>query len=152
MAILVLVKKTKPTSCPDWRSGCPINISLEIFGDRWSLLVVRDLVFSTRRTFTEFAEAGEGVASNVLADRLQRLEEHGIIDRRPDPTDGRKVRYGLTEKGLDLTPVLIEMILWAGRYEETAAPAAMLERLATNRDGFLADLRRRWAEERSARA
>jgi DNA-binding HxlR family transcriptional regulator len=143
--------KTRPTEYPDWRSGCPINISLEIFGDRWSLLIVRDLMFSSRRTFTEFAEAGEGVASNVLADRLQRLEQHGIIDRRPDPADGRRVRYGLTEKGLDLAAVLLEMIGWAGRHEDTAAPAAMLDRLSSDREGFLTDVRRRWAAERRAK-
>src|SRR5262245_39576499 len=104
------------------RSGCPISISLDIFGDKWSLLVVRDLMFKGLRTFTEFTTAGERIATNVLAERLERLERAGIIARDTDPADARRVLYGLTDKGMALAPVLIEMVIWAARYEETDAP------------------------------
>src|SRR5687768_18060935 len=108
-----------PSSESARRSGCPISISLEIFGDRWSLLVVRDLMFKGRRTFKEFAAAGEGIATNVLAERLARLESAGIIARATDPADARRVLYHLTDKGMALAPVLIEMVIWAARYEDT---------------------------------
>lgn len=132
---------------PSRRSGCPISISLEIFGDRWSLLVIRDLLFTDRRSFNEFAAAGEGVASNILAERLQRLEGAGLIHRQADPADGRRAVYRLTRKGLDLAPVLVEIVVWAARYEETDAPAAVVREMKTDRDRFIADLEARWAAE-----
>ena len=128
------------------RSGCPISTALDIFGDRWTLLIVRDLMFSGLRTFKEFAAAGEGIATNVLSDRLERLECAGIIDRQPDASDGRKIVYRLTAKGMDLAPMLVEMIIWAARYEKTEAPPALVRRMETNRARFLAELRRRWNE------
>jgi DNA-binding HxlR family transcriptional regulator len=121
------------------RSGCPISISLELFGDRWSLLVVRDLMFKGLCTFGEFA-AGEGIATNVLADRLARLEGAGIIARQRDPADGRKVRYRLTRKGMELAPVLVELVLWAARHEATDAPPELVGRMAADRAGFIAGL------------
>lgn len=128
----------------DRRSACPIAISLDLFGDRWSLLIVRDLLFKKLETFTEFATAGEGIATNVLADRLERLKAAGIIAQHRDPADGRRFVYRLTEKGLDLAPVLIEMVVWAARYERTDAPADVVAEMTTNRRGVLAQLRREW--------
>jgi DNA-binding HxlR family transcriptional regulator len=125
------------------RSGCPISISLEIFGDRWSLLIVRDMMFSGFSTFKEFAAAAEGIATNVLADRLERLEDAGIIHRQRDPDDGRKTIYRLTPKGMDLAPMLVEMVIWAARYENTEAPLATVKRMKTNRARFIAELRQR---------
>jgi len=93
------------------RSGCPVSISLELLGDRWSLLVVRDLMVRGLRTFKDFQESGEGIATNVLADRLQKLEAAGIIAAEADETDGRRVNYRLTEKGIDLAPVLLELLI-----------------------------------------
>ena len=90
------------------RSNCPISISLELFGDRWTLLIVRDLLFQDLHTFKEFLDQGEGIASNILADRLKRLEQRGIIKKFAHLTDARKARYELTEKGYDLAPVLID--------------------------------------------
>jgi len=84
------------------RSGCPVSISLERFGDRWSLLIIRDLMVRGFRTFKEFQESGEGIATNILADRLQSLEAAGIITAEEEKTDGRRVNYRLTEKGIDL--------------------------------------------------
>ncbi|HKP15899.1 MAG TPA: helix-turn-helix domain-containing protein [Gemmatimonadaceae bacterium] len=127
------------------RSGCPIGIALDLFGDRWSLLVVRDLLFKDRRTFGEFADSGEGIATNVLADRLSRLELAGIVERRADAADGRRAVYHLTEKGFALAPVLVEMVIWAARHEDTDAPPAEVREMERHRARFMASLRKRWS-------
>lgn len=98
------------------------------------------------RTFKEFQEAGEGIATNVLADRLRRLRAAGIIAVEADENDRRKLNYRLTEKGIDLAPVLLELLIWASRHEETEAPCAAIENMARNREAVLAETRRRWAE------
>jgi DNA-binding HxlR family transcriptional regulator len=128
------------------RSGCPVSISLERFGDRWSLLIIRDLMVRAYRTFKDFEEAGEGIATNVLADRLRKLEEAGIITAEPDEADGRRSNYRLTEKGIDLAPVMLELTIWASRHEKTEAPCAVIENLAQNREAVLAETRRRWLD------
>lgn len=115
------------------RSGCPISTMLEIFGDSWSLLVVRDLLFMRRKTFNEFLNAGEKIATNILSDRLARLESSGIITKQRDPADARRFTYQLTQKGIDLAPVLVEMILWAARYEKTDAPPEVVKEMTANR-------------------
>ena len=103
-------------------------------------------MFRGFRTYKEFLESDEGIATNVLADRLQRLQSFGIISTEQDSTDRRKQIYRLTKKGIDLAPVLIELILWAARHEETAAPPAVLRRMEKHREEFLSELRKRWAE------
>jgi DNA-binding HxlR family transcriptional regulator len=123
------------------RSGCPLNAVLEVLGDQWSLLIVRDLMFSGRNTYAELMEGGEGIATNILADRLRRLEEEGIITRRAHPSDGRRQMYELTTKGADLAPVLVEMIVWSAHYHETDAPPAVVRRMKTRRDEVIAVLR-----------
>ncbi len=128
------------------RSGCPVSISLERFGDRWSLLIIRDLMVRGFRTFKEFQESGEGIATNILADRLQSLEAAGIITAEEEKTDGRRVNYRLTEKGIDLAPVLLELLIWAARHEETGAPCALIAKMANNREQVVAEVRRRWRE------
>ncbi|MFY9690050.1 MAG: helix-turn-helix domain-containing protein [Candidatus Acidiferrales bacterium] len=128
------------------RSGCPVSISLERFGDRWSLLIIRDLMVRGYRTFKEFQEAGEGIATNVLADRLRKLEAAGIITSEADKADGRRSNYRLTAKGIELAPVMLELLIWASRHEETGAPCAVIENMAQNREAVLAETRRRWAE------
>lgn len=135
--------KTKSSSRR--RSGCPISIALEIFGDSWSLLIIRDLMFKGLRTFNEFAAAGEGIATNILADRLAKLESAGILAKRPDPADARRSHYRLTEKGIDLAPALVEIVLWATRHEKTEAPPRMVRTMRSRREEFLADVRARWA-------
>ena len=127
------------------RSGCPISIALETLGDSWSLLIVRDLMFKGHKTFNEFLRAGEGIASNILADRLARLESTGIVEKRADPDDGRRLLYRLTRKGIGLAPMLIELVLWSARHEETDAPDAVLREMRTHRKRFLASLERRLA-------
>ena len=128
------------------RSGCPVSISLEILGDRWSLLIIRDLMVRGYRTFKEFQGAGEGVASNILADRLERLENAGIVAAARDPRDRRKLEYQLTRKGIDLAPVLLELLIWGARHEKTGAPCQVIDHLEKYRDEVLAETRRRWEE------
>jgi len=131
---------------PPRRSACPINASLEIFGDRWSLLIIRDLMLRGYRTYKEFLSSDEGIATNILAERLQRLEAAGIITTNRDAEDRRKVVYGLTEKGIDLAPILVELVLWSAQYEATAAPSAMVRKMRAKREEFLAAIRRNWEE------
>jgi len=127
------------------RSGCPLSIALELFGDSWSLLIIRDLMFKGLHTFNEFAASDERIATNILADRLAKLEAAGILGKRPDPADARRVHYRLTEKGIDLAPALVEVILWTIRYEKTDAPASMIRAMRSHREQFLTDVRARWA-------
>jgi DNA-binding HxlR family transcriptional regulator len=141
----VPVKKSNPKR----RSGCPLNASVEMLGDRWSLLILRDMMLRGFRTYKEFLESYEGIATNILADRLRRLEAYGIIASHPDPSDGRKLNYSLTPKGIDLAPVLTEMVLWAGRHENTANQA-LVGLMRKDKEQFLAGIRKRWAQQRSA--
>src|SRR6185295_38803 len=101
------------------RSGCPLNASVEMLGDRWSLLIIRDMMVRGYRTFKEFLSSDEQIATNILADRLRRLESYGIVRTKTDPADGRKLHYLLTAKGMDLAPILTEMVLWAAAHEDT---------------------------------
>jgi DNA-binding HxlR family transcriptional regulator len=99
------------------RSGCPINLSLEVLGDRWSLVVIRDIMFGNRRHFRELmAHSQEGIASNILASRLKSLMEAGILTRAEDPTHKQKGVYSLTEQGIELLPVLAQMAAWGYKY------------------------------------
>lgn len=114
------------------RSGCPINLTLEILGDKWSLLVIRDIVFGNRRHFRELlTRSEEGIASNILSDRLKTLVDEGVLIRSDDPTHKQKAIYSLTEKGIELLPVLAQMAAWGRKYlpvtEELAIRAQLLE-------------------------
>ncbi|MCU1319342.1 MAG: putative transcriptional regulator [Edaphobacter sp.] len=128
------------------RSGCPVSIALERFGDRWSLLLIRDMMVRGHRTFKEFQNSGEGIASNILTDRLKKLEAMEIITSEIERTDGRRVNYRLTEKGIDLAPLLLELLIWGARHEETGAPCAVIAEMAKDRDAVLSETRRRWRE------
>lgn len=99
------------------RSHCPINFGLEVFGDKWSLLILRDILFRGKRTYGEFLKSEEGFATNILAARLIQLEDEGILKKLSDPSDARKSIYLLTEKGLDLIPMLFEMMRWSAKYD-----------------------------------
>lgn len=131
---------------PQRRSGCPVAIGLEHFGDRWSLLLVRDMMVRGYKTFREFQRSGEGIATNVLADRLKRLERAGLVARERAPEDRRQVHYRLTEKGIALAPVLLELLVWGARWEQTGAPCGVIEHMAQDREAVLAETHRRWAE------
>ncbi len=100
------------------RSDCPVNFGLESFGDKWSLLIVRDMMFWGKRTYGEFLRSDEGIATNILAARLASLEKEGIISKKPHPADRRKEMYSLTEKGLELIPLLVEIVAWSGKLVE----------------------------------
>jgi len=127
---------------PDRRSGCPLNASVEMLGDRWSLLIIRDIMVRGYRTFKEFLSSEERIATNILADRLRRLETYGIIFSQPDPSDGRKLHYFLTAKGMDLAPVLTEMVLWAAAHEDTGNQA-LVRLIKKDKTAFLANVRKR---------
>jgi DNA-binding HxlR family transcriptional regulator len=119
------------------RSDCPLNLALELVGDAWTLLIVRDLMFKGKSSFRELMDSEEGMASSVLTDRLGRLMDHGLIERRLDAGDRRRTRYVLTPRGRDLGPVLVELMLWSSAYETTAAPADALALMRADRDAFL---------------
>ena len=128
------------------RSGCPVNVALEVFGDRWSLLIVRDLMVRGFRTFHDFEHSGEGIATNILAGRLRNLCRAGIVEREPDEHDRRRMNYRLTGKGIDLAPILLEMLIWGARHEPTGAPCDVIAELAKNREAVLEETRRRWRD------
>ena len=120
-----------------------------MFGDRWSLLIIRDLMVRGFRAFKEFQESGEGISTNILADRLRKLEAAGIIIAEVEETDRRRVNYRLTEKGIDLAPVLLELLIWGARHEQTGAPCAVIKSMVRNRKEVVAEARRRWRERDS---
>ena len=118
------------------KSDCPVHFALEVFGDPWTLLIVRDLMFKDRRTYTEFLRAEEGIATNVLADRLTRLEQDGIVAK--DDAGG----YRLTPKGIDLLPIMMEIIGWSAKHDaRTAADREFVRRLRADTDAFTKELR-----------
>jgi DNA-binding HxlR family transcriptional regulator len=119
------------------KSDCPVHFALEVFGDAWTLLVVRDLMFKGRTTYTDFLRAEEGIATNILADRLARLEADGIVDKSDAGS------YRLTRKGCDLLPVMLEIIAWSATYDpKTAADPDFVRRLQTDKAALTRELRR----------
>ena len=137
-----------PGQRPKRRSECPLNASVEMLGDRWSLLIIRDMMLRGFRTYKEFMECYEGIATNILADRLHKLVANGIITSQPDPSDGRKLIYSLTAKGIDLAPVLTEMVLWAAAHEDTGNQP-LVRQMRADKEKFLAGVRERWANRSS---
>jgi len=114
-----------------------------MLGDKWSLLVLRDLMVRNARTFKDLMACPEKIASNILADRLKKLIASGIITARQDPTDARKLTYLLTKKGIDLAPVLAELVLWVARHEKTGNQP-LVKKLCANKEGFIAAVREEW--------
>jgi DNA-binding HxlR family transcriptional regulator len=112
------------------RSGCPINLTLEVLGDRWSLIVIRDIMFGNRRHFRELlTRSEEGIASNILADRLRRLASEGLLTREDDPAHRQKGIYSLTERAIDLVPLLVHMGAWGRRHLPTTPELAIRQQL-----------------------
>ncbi len=99
------------------KSHCPINYSLEHFGDKWSLLIIRDLMFNGKRHYNEFLESGEKISTSVLGDRLKHLEETGIISKGIDIVKKSRIKYSLTKKGIDMLPIMLDMVYWSGQYD-----------------------------------
>jgi DNA-binding HxlR family transcriptional regulator len=126
----------------DHRSECPIAYGLDFFGDKWSLLIVRDIALYGRHNFGQFEAAGEGIATNILADRLRRLVEGGIIKKQRDPEHGSKRIYRLTAKGFDLLPIVVEIIVWSAKHDpDSPVTKAYLRRAQCDREGLLEEMR-----------
>ena len=133
-----------PTKEPQRRSGCPISYALDIFGDKWTLLIIRDMLFKQKRRYGQFAESEEKIATNILADRLTKLELEGLVTRQTDPENGRQIVYALTSKALDLAPTLIEMILWSAKYDpDTAADRGFIRKAKNYREQLVKDVKSR---------
>ncbi len=112
----------------DYRSNCPVNFAVETFGDKWTLLVIRDLMFKGKCHYGDFLTSEEKISTNILANRLQRLEEKGVIQKSKDPNNGAKIIYSLTQMGKDLLPVMLEIVAWSGKYDSlTSAPRWFLQ-------------------------
>ena len=127
---------------PECRSHCPISYALDFVGDKWTLLVLRDLIFARKRYFQDFLESREGIASNILASRLKLLEAGGFVTRAPDPQHARRVIYAPTAKALDLLPAMLELIRWSAKYDaKTEAPAHLLKGAARNPGRLAARIR-----------
>lgn len=126
------------------RSACPITYTIDIIGDRWAMLIVRDIILTEKFYFGDFANSEEGIATNVLANRLKRLEDQGIISKEQDKIKLSKYIYRLTDMGLDLLPIMIEMILFAGKHDKqpSAALKNFLAKIKNNKNEFIKNLRK----------
>ena len=126
------------------QTGCLIAHGIDIFGDRWTLLIIRDMMLYGKRTYGDFLGSDEEIATNILASRLKHLEAEGIVEKTRDPKNGRSFIYRLTGKGLALAPVILEIIRWSGNhFPVTDARKQLAKRVEDDRDGFLAEIRAR---------
>lgn len=124
------------------RSDCPINFALEIFGDSWSLLIIRDVVYFGKKTYKEFLASEEGMATNILANRLALLEQKGLLEKKASETDKRQEEYRLTERGLDLLPILVEIANWSAEHDpQTSAPPAWIALMRAEREPMIERIR-----------
>lgn len=124
-----------------YRSHCPISYALDIFGDSWSLLIIRDMIFKAKKYYGDFSSSAEGISTNILADRLSKLEASGIITKTEDEENRTRVVYRLTQKGKELLPMLVEMITWAAKYDEkTEAPKRIIKRIKNERSVYIKEI------------
>jgi DNA-binding HxlR family transcriptional regulator len=124
------------------QSGCPIAYGLDTFGDRWSLLIIREIMIIGNTTYSDFIDIDEKIATNILIDRLKHLQTEGIITKERDPENRRSFIYRLTQKGRDLAPVIIEIIIWSGLHDHRDfALRNVLEKINRDRSGFEKTLR-----------
>jgi len=132
------------------KSDCPINYAMEIFGDRWTFLIVRDLMFKGKHFYGEFLLSEEKIATNTLADRLSMLESNGIISKSSDPSHKQKIMYSLTKKGIDLVPVLVEFIMWSAKYDKNSAvEMKFVKSVKRDKVGVISKITRSLVEELS---
>ncbi len=123
------------------RSDCPLSCSLDVFGDKWSLLIIRDLMFGNKCTYNDFLKSAEGIATNILASRLKGLEENGIIEKSAHPDSKAKNLYRLTTKGIDLLPIIMEVYIWSDKYYEMPAELkATIKEVKNDKDKFVKQL------------
>ena len=120
------------------RSDCPVSCTLDVFGDKWSLLIIRDLMFTKSCTYGDFQKSEEKIATNILASRLKALEENGVIRKSQHPESKAKVLYTLTEKGIDLLPLIVEINLWGDKYFEIPKQLeAVIAEVKEDKPGFI---------------
>jgi DNA-binding HxlR family transcriptional regulator len=120
------------------RSNCPLSSSLDVFGDKWSLLIIRDLLFFKKCTYNDFLKSEEGIATNILASRLKALEENSIIEKLKHPDSKAKILYRLTQKGIDLLPIIMEVYIWSDKYYEMPKDIkAKIKEAKKDKDGFV---------------
>lgn len=125
------------------RSDCPINFSLQVFGDTWSLLILRDIIYFGKRTYNEFLASDEHIAPNILAARLKQLQSDGVLTKKPHPLDKRKEVYELTEDGLDLIPVLVELAMWGAKsVAQESLPHEWLQVVRSRREEVIPHIRK----------
>lgn len=144
------------TKSESLQTRCPIAFALDLFGDKWSLLIVRDLIFKGKTTYGDFMASSEGIATNVLAQRLLKLEQAGFITKRRDPDNARKYIYEPTDKAMDLLPLMLEMIVWSAKHDVNApqssqvihgGPRDIVRRIGKDRAGVIAEILRKLKEE-----
>lgn len=124
------------------QTGCPVAFGLDTFGDRWSLLIIREIMLRGKKTYSEFMEAEEAIASNILIDRLKHLEAEGVLEKSRDPDNRRSFIYALTKKGRDLAPIILEIIIWSGMHDQRSfAMRGTVDKINKDRKGFEASLR-----------
>ncbi|MCG8038440.1 MAG: helix-turn-helix transcriptional regulator [Candidatus Thiodiazotropha taylori] len=123
------------------RSDCPISNALDFVGDKWSLLILRDLIFFNKHSYLEFLNSPEKMATNILSSRLEKLEKDGLIAKRIDPNDRRKKVYELTPSGKDMLPIILEMIVWSSKYDPNIdTPKKLIKRAKNDRENLITDL------------
>lgn len=123
------------------RSDCPLSCSLDIFGDKWSLLIIRDLMFGNKCTYNDFLKSAEGIATNILASRLKELEENGIVEKLAHPDSKAKNLYRLTSKGIDLLPIIMEIYIWSDKhYEMPSELKATIKTATSDKEKFIAQI------------
>ncbi|MEZ4968961.1 MAG: helix-turn-helix domain-containing protein [Flavobacteriaceae bacterium] len=123
------------------RSDCPISYALEIFGDKWTLLIIRDLMFKEKKTYSDFLQSAEKISTNILADRLSMLECAGLVKRKVDKEKKSKYNYELTDKGIDLVPVLLEIVRWSAKHDKkTEAPKEFVDRVVNDSENFVKEI------------
>jgi DNA-binding HxlR family transcriptional regulator len=133
------------------RSACPINYSLEIFGDKWTFLILRDIMFNEKYSFLEFRASEEKISSAVLTEKLNLLIREGIVFKKTSPQNASKFLYLLTDKGIDLAPIIIDFLEWGSRYSSYDGPLIWLERIKRNKKKAIADLQVKLRNERETR-
>ncbi|MCG8017713.1 MAG: helix-turn-helix transcriptional regulator [Candidatus Thiodiazotropha sp. 'RUGA'] len=123
------------------RSDCPISNALDFVGDKWSLLILRDLIFFNKHSYLEFLNSPEKMATNILSSRLEKLEKDGLIAKRVDPNDRRKKVYELTPAGKDMLPIMLEMIVWSSKYDPNIdTPKKLIKRAKNDRENLIREL------------
>lgn len=133
------------------RSDCPISFGLDLFGDKWTLLIIRDIMFKGKHYYGDFANSEENIATNLLADRLNLLCQDGVIFKSKDKDHKQKIIYKLTRKGIDLMPVLVEIIMWSAKYDkDSGVEKEFVKAYKKDRDGLLKKISSRLMDELGA--